>query len=161
MRLEKDLYSKYKKIEERFLRIFTPEYLMRELFGLPSISLIWEFPKGKLKFTSSETSLDCAKREFQEETGIRDYEIKTVAPVTFDFNDCGKSFKYTLYLADAVGLEINQFREHSYTECSEIAWINPHQCKLLLNHHMQKLYKKLNNFIKKMNKENYAKFICY
>jgi 8-oxo-dGTP pyrophosphatase MutT (NUDIX family) len=95
----------------------------------------WGFPKGKRKF--KETSLECALREFAEETKLDplDVVIKQTAPIIefYQGSNC-KLYKTVYYIGEAHHIlpyqlteYPNTIREHSISE--EVS--NLHWCRLL------------------------------
>lgn len=89
----------------------------------------WEFPKGRRNF--KEKDLDCALREFQEETGILLSKINIVENVLpFEEIFIGtnhKSYKHKYFLACINEIEepLNNFQ---LTEVSKIEWKTLEQC---------------------------------
>lgn len=89
----------------------------------------WEFPKGRRN--PKEKDLECAMREFQEETGISVSKIQIVENVLpFEEIFIGtnhKSYKHKYFLA-----YMNNFEEYldnfQITEVSKIEWKNIDKC---------------------------------
>jgi 8-oxo-dGTP pyrophosphatase MutT (NUDIX family) len=89
----------------------------------------WEFPKGRRN--PKEKDLECALREFQEETGISTKKITIVENVLpFEEIFIGtnhKSYKHKYFLA-----YMNEPEEHldnfQVTEVSKLEWKNIHKC---------------------------------
>ena len=89
----------------------------------------WEFPKGRRNF--KEKDLDCALREFEEETGILTSKIKIVENVLpFEEIFIGsnhKSYKHKYFLA-----YMNESEEYldnfQVTEVSKIEWKTIDEC---------------------------------
>ena len=89
----------------------------------------WEFPKGRRNF--KEKDLDCALREFEEETGILSSKINIIENVLpFEEIFIGtnhKSYKHKYFLA-----YMNDSEEYSnnfqVTEVSKIEWKSLEQC---------------------------------
>jgi 8-oxo-dGTP pyrophosphatase MutT (NUDIX family) len=89
----------------------------------------WEFPKGRRNF--KEKDLDCALREFEEETGILTSKIKIVENVLpFEEIFIGsnhKSYKHKYFLA-----YMNETEEYldnfQVTEVSKIEWKTIDEC---------------------------------
>jgi 8-oxo-dGTP pyrophosphatase MutT (NUDIX family) len=89
----------------------------------------WEFPKGRKNF--QEKDLDCAIREFQEETGYNMKHIHVIENIvpyeeTFIGNN-NKSYKHKYYLAhmDETIDKLNSFQR---TEVSKIEWKTIDEC---------------------------------
>ena len=89
----------------------------------------WEFPKGRRN--SKEKDLECAIREFEEETGISQTKITLIENVMpFEEIFIGsnlKSYKHKYFLAYMNEIEDN-LDNFQITEVSKIEWKNIHQC---------------------------------
>jgi 8-oxo-dGTP pyrophosphatase MutT (NUDIX family) len=89
----------------------------------------WEFPKGKRNL--QESDMDCALREFQEETGINFNRIKIIENVLpFEETFIGtnhKSYKHKYFLAHMQYTEeiLDNFQT---SEVSQIEWKNIDKC---------------------------------
>jgi 8-oxo-dGTP pyrophosphatase MutT (NUDIX family) len=89
----------------------------------------WEFPKGRRNF--KEKDLECALREFEEETGILSSKISIVENVLpFEEIFIGtnhKSYKHKYFLAymNEPDEYLNNFQ---VTEVSKIEWKSLEQC---------------------------------
>jgi 8-oxo-dGTP pyrophosphatase MutT (NUDIX family) len=89
----------------------------------------WEFPKGKRNL--QESDMDCALREFQEETGILFDRIKIIENVLpFEETFIGtnhKPYKHKYFLAHMQYTEeiLNNFQT---SEVSQIEWKNIDKC---------------------------------
>lgn len=62
---------------------------------------VWEIPKGR-KYRHDEKDIDCAIREFTEETGIKpeDYKLLLhIPPKTMSYVDAGVRYVYYYYIA--------------------------------------------------------------
>ena len=89
----------------------------------------WEFPKGRRNF--QEKDLDCALREFEEETGFSKRDIKIVENVIpFEEIFLGsnhKSYKHKYFLAytDNTTDELDKYQK---TEVSKLDWKTLEEC---------------------------------
>ena len=91
----------------------------------------WEFPKGRRNY--QEKDLDCALREFEEETGILRNNISIIENILpFEEIFIGtnhKSYKHKYFLAymksSSHGENIDNFQE---TEVSKLEWKTLEQC---------------------------------
>jgi 8-oxo-dGTP pyrophosphatase MutT (NUDIX family) len=89
----------------------------------------WEFPKGRRNF--QEKDLDCALREFEEETGISQNDIIIVDNLLpFEEMYIGsnhKCYKHKYFLAF---MNKNEESLHNFqkTEVSKLEWKNIDQC---------------------------------
>jgi 8-oxo-dGTP pyrophosphatase MutT (NUDIX family) len=89
----------------------------------------WEFPKGRRNF--KEKDLDCALREFEEETGILSSKIKIIENVLpFEEIFIGtnhKSYKHKYFLAYMNDPE-EYLDKFQVTEVSKIEWKTIDEC---------------------------------
>jgi 8-oxo-dGTP pyrophosphatase MutT (NUDIX family) len=92
----------------------------------------WEFPKGKKM--NKETDIQCAYREFTEETGIQKDKFKIIENVLpFEETFIGtnyKSYKHKYYLAILNNLdnELN-LQHYQKSEVSKLEWKTLSQCE--------------------------------
>jgi len=89
----------------------------------------WEFPKGRKKI--HEKMVECAVREFIEETGYSKNDIKIIDNVIpFEEVFIGsniKSYKHKYYLAILVG-NTTPLNPIQYSEISKINWLSYEEC---------------------------------
>jgi 8-oxo-dGTP pyrophosphatase MutT (NUDIX family) len=89
----------------------------------------WEFPKGRKN--NKEKDLECALREFEEETGISSDDIDIVENIIpFEETFIGtnhKAYKHKYFLAYTknVHIDLNNFQK---TEVSKLEWKNYDEC---------------------------------
>jgi 8-oxo-dGTP pyrophosphatase MutT (NUDIX family) len=90
----------------------------------------WEFPKGRRNF--QEKDLDCALREFEEETGISQDLLKVVENLMpFEETFIGTNFKsykhkyFLAFLKDDSEINLENFQQ---TEVSKIEWKTLNDC---------------------------------
>jgi 8-oxo-dGTP pyrophosphatase MutT (NUDIX family) len=97
----------------------------------------WEFPKGRRNY--QEKDLDCALREFEEETGLSKKQIQVVENLMpFEEIFIGsnhKSYKHKYFLACATNININvnvnnnnSLHNFQKTEVSKIEWKTLEEC---------------------------------
>ena len=114
----------------------------------------WGIPKGRRN--DRETNLECAIREFLEETGIKEQDLiiyKNVIPLEEVYTGTNNlKYKHIYYLATIRNdeyymdnLEIDSSNYEQYTEISNIKWFN---MKDSINHIRPYYYSKI-NIIKK------------
>ena len=89
----------------------------------------WEFPKGRRNF--QEKDLECALREFEEETGISQQKI-TIVENLLPFEEIfigtnHKSYKHKYFLAYMNEIE-NYMENFQVTEVSKLEWKNINEC---------------------------------
>jgi len=89
----------------------------------------WEFPKGRR--STREGNMDCAIREFEEETDLSKDEynvLRNVIPLSEEFTGSnGVRYKHVYYLALYKGsrdLSINTSRYEQYSEIGDIKWLS-------------------------------------
>ncbi len=100
----------------------------------------WEFPKGRKEF--NETEIECALREFEEETGIPKQSVQLIDNVSgFDENYVGTNYvayKHRYFLAQ-INYELNvesgnnnrksiSLTNFQQTEVSRLEWKTLDQC---------------------------------
>ena len=92
----------------------------------------WELPKGRR--SSRERDIDCAIREFEEETDLNksDYNIITnLLPINEEYiGTNGVRYKHIYYYAMFIGdkeLTINQDKYEQYSEISDMEWVHIQQ----------------------------------
>lgn len=89
----------------------------------------WEFPKGRRNF--QEKDLDCAIREFEEETGFNKKDIKIIENILpFEEIFIGsnhKSYKHKYFLAytDSVTDDLQNYQQ---SEVSKLGWKTLDEC---------------------------------
>jgi len=92
----------------------------------------WEFPKGRRN--NKEKDLECALREFEEETGINKNKINVVENISpFEEIFIGtnhKSYKHKYFLAymEEENEEMADLEHYQVTEVSKIEWKTIDRC---------------------------------
>jgi len=122
----------------------------------------WGFPKGRRNLR--ETDIQCAIREFTEETGVKsiDYNILHIKPVCESFMGTNNiRYKHIYYIAkakDTLGdtIEIDTNNINQISEISDIQWVSfVDVLKKIRSYNIEK-----KNMLEKLNKilvENYIK----
>jgi 8-oxo-dGTP pyrophosphatase MutT (NUDIX family) len=90
----------------------------------------WEFPKGRRNF--QEKDLECALREFEEETGYSSKDI-TVVENLLPFEELfigsnHKSYKHKYYLACMKNKEDDTLQNFQRAEVSKLEWKTLEEC---------------------------------
>jgi len=89
----------------------------------------WEFPKGRRNY--QEKDLDCAIREFEEETGFLKKDIKIIEnlmPIEEIFIGSNhKSYKHKYFLAYTEHIN-NNLDKYQETEVSKLEWKTLEEC---------------------------------
>ena len=89
----------------------------------------WEFPKGRRNY--KETDMDCAFREFEEETGLSRKNIHLIENIIpyeeYFIGSNFKAYKHKFYLAytSNYDLPMTNFQK---TEVSNMAWMSFEEC---------------------------------
>ena len=111
----------------------------------------WGFPKGRRNF--QEKDLNCALREFEEETGINKSDVKVIlniVPYEEIFTGSNlKSYKHKYYLGH-VDEDIELTNNFQKTEVCEVKWLAYDDCiKKIRNYNLEKknILSKINNVL--------------
>ena len=133
--------------------------LLQKLFEVKSewVETEWGIPKGRRN--DKESNIECAIREFLEETGLKEKDLivyKNVIPLEEIYTGINNlKYKHVYYLATIKNdeyymdnLEIDSSNYEQYTEISNINWFN---MKDSINHIRPYYYSKI-NIIKKHSK---------
>ena len=90
----------------------------------------WEFPKGRRN--NKEKDLDCALREFEEETGISKEKliiVENIMPFEEIFIGTNhKSYKHKYFLAYINEINDESLQNYQITEVSKIEWKTIDEC---------------------------------
>lgn len=123
----------------------------------------WGFPKGKRNV--KEMSIECAKREFEEETGVSSTLILMDGeePVVENFTNINnKSYRSIYYTAKYIGnqdiaLSVDQTNANQCTEIEDLCWVKYEDAVNLFRHYYTGKLKCLehvhNIFKKRINNE--------
>jgi ADP-ribose pyrophosphatase YjhB (NUDIX family) len=128
----------------------------------------WGFPKGRRNY--KEQDIDCAKREFSEETGLDKndiYLINNVIPVREDFLGTNNvRYRHIYYLAKIretaknKELAIDLDNLSQIAEIGDIEWLDNEECLLKIRETEKYRKNTVNNvfdFLKKLNNNFYLK----
>ncbi len=111
------------------------EYSLERLIKLSKYeyrSAEWGFPKGRRNMR--EKNIECANREFQEETNLKesDYQVVNLSPVEETFRGInGTLYKHIYYISQAcrkLDLKIDKENYHQTIEIGSIQWFTLNQC---------------------------------
>lgn len=149
-----DRHKYYLTHKNRFERNFLADKgrRLRTLLNLShSSETIWEFPKGRKAF-SEERDLNCAIREFEEETQLtpEHYRILPETPITTVVQDAHKRFISTYFVAllqpkyeprfpsdrlgyyrKSVNIKLNYNNPHQVSEVLSLQWVNLQKLSVL------------------------------
>ena len=130
-----DESSSFKKFELLKLGIMynNDRYTLKTLIDNSTTNWIeteWEFPKGRRNYL--EKDLDCALREFEEETGYSQTAINIVENLLpFEEIFIGsnhKSYRHKYFLAYLTDTNINDLVSYQKSEVSKIEWKTKDEC---------------------------------
>lgn len=166
---EFDIYNIYQKKKSKFLKLINSDTKKEKLCNLINEStnseLLWEIPKGGQE--NEENNIDCAVREFYEETSISPKYIQIYyhqKPIVETYTDNFITYKNIYYLAkinnkykNKVKLKINFNSFEQIKEIESIRWISLNKIKFLkldeqTHKKTVKLYKRIINLFKKLQK---------
>jgi len=112
----------------------------------------WEFPKGRRNY--QEKDLDCALREFEEETGYSKKDVTVIENILpFEEMFIGsnhKSYKHKYFLA-YMNETIDNLQNYQKTEVSKLEWKTIEECLYAIrpyNLEKRKLIHNVNNILK-------------
>lgn len=119
-----------------------------------SVNKIWEIPKGR-KRGPNETDLQCAIREFTEETGVAKklYKVFPWAKRTYSYLDGGTRYMNTYYIAFTkhnFEPRINFSLQDQIDEICDIKWMNIDEIRFIDDTgRLEKFVRPIFNFVKK------------
>lgn len=125
-----------------------------------SLPLVWEIPKGRI--SKGESFIECAMREFKEETFISPdgYKIINNKPIAINHisseNIC-YVYKYFIAIYDNDYKYKNKYDVSKYTETINSKWVTLTNCELIDNgqNRLYRLCKKILRIFKKKCKNGY------
>jgi 8-oxo-dGTP pyrophosphatase MutT (NUDIX family) len=132
---EENISKKKFEILKEGVNISGNIYTLKDIIEMSNTSwneTEWEFPKGRRN--QKEKDLDCALREFEEETGISKNNltvIENILPFEEIFigsNHKSYKHKYFLALMDNSDSDINHLNNFQTTEVSKIEWKTIDKC---------------------------------
>jgi 8-oxo-dGTP pyrophosphatase MutT (NUDIX family) len=115
---------------------------------------IWEIPKGR-KRSKVESDLNCAIREFGEETNVHKkmYKLFPTAKRTYSFIDGGIRYINTYYIAHTkINIEprINFGTQEQVDEICDIRWMSIEEIRMCdPTHRLEKFIRPIFNYVKK------------
>lgn len=163
--IHKLYHEKKNKFESNFLR--DKGAMLQDLIQQSTNSeILWEIPKGRKDSNNSlhETNLDCAIREFYEETSIPSDKYKVlydVEPIIDSFIDNSTIYKTVYYAAKLIDYDyvphINFKNFEQISEIEQIKWVSITEIRFFkLQVHaynrLHQLYTRIIKLFKKSNK---------
>lgn len=119
---------------------------------------VWEIPKGR-KRSKNEAEINCAIREFHEETGISPsgYKLYPEFTRTCSFSDNGITYTNTYYLAftrNPIQPDIKMSNKEQCDELTELKWMDLNEIRLVdLDGRLEKVIKPMMNYLKNRFRE--------
>lgn len=90
----------------------------------------WEFPKGRKNY--HEREVNCALREFEEETGISKDKLNIISNILpceeMFIGSNHKAYKHKYYLAYLENINLDNYSLYQKAEVSKISWKTIHEC---------------------------------
>ena len=161
-------YEKFKRLSVGYIFNKTKEFINLHYFVKNSntkyIHTEWEFPKGRRN--NRETNLECAKREFMEETNYSysDYKlINNIVPFTEEFMGENRvRYKYIYYIGYLISKDKEVFIDPSNkdqcNELKDIKWLTiDESLDIIRNYHhtRRNVISKISALIESIMKNDY------
>lgn len=158
--------AKFNKLKEGFyfnkLKIFINLDYFLNKSKINYFDSEWEFPKGRRN--KKESNIECAKREFNEETNynINDYQlIENIIPFNEEYVSENKiKYKHVYYIGFLINKNkqaiIDFKNENQYKEVKDIKWLTKEESlnKLRNYHHTRrKIINQVYNFIENIDRQ--------
>ena len=130
-----DFYIKKKNKFESVFLTDNGRRLRYLIYDTKNTDLIWEIPKGRKN--KKETNMDCAIREFKEETGvgIESYNLMfEINPVVESYTSMNVNYTHSYYIAytDNIFNPVVNFRSsHQIAEIGAIRWADAERVKYM------------------------------
>lgn len=137
--------TKFNKIKQGIIHdgnIITLNDLLKEIpskYDTPE----WGFPKGR-RSNNTEDNIQCAKREFMEETGMLPNQfnvLEYISPFSEEYESSnGNFYKCVYYVANCdINLELKIRNEKQAHEVQAIGWFSKETClKMIRPYHLEK-----------------------
>ena len=148
-------YDSYMKKKRKFELLFLYDggiYIKNFVHNSIDGIIKWEIPRGKKE--KEENMLDCAIREFKEETGIcvNNYNILFgIEPIVDTYVSSGIQYIHTYYMAMETGNAPHAIKNLS--EIEESQWLNVNALKYMKSH----IY--IHSLVKSIVKK-YTNYLC-
>tara|TARA_Y100001970_G_C14169367_1_gene823229 strand:- start:469 stop:1302 length:834 start_codon:yes stop_codon:yes gene_type:complete len=148
-------YDKFKRLKDGFVYKKRDIFINLQYFVDNSktsyLMTEWEFPKGRRNYRESD--LDCAVREFQEETNYRedDYRlIMNISPFTEEFvGENRVRYKYLYYIGYLLNHDkvvcIDKDNKDQVTELKDIKWVTKSEALSMIRDYHHTRFKIIND----------------
>lgn len=156
----KNYLGKKRIFEKNFLYNQNNQKLLIDLINeTNTVNTIWEIPKGQIN--KNETLLDCAIREFKEETNIdiSKYHIISYKPVIYTYIDENITYRNIYYLCQADCDLIPKISFKSYKQISEIEDIKWMKLQELYKENISPKMKNISIKLFKKIKKEFKKYL--
>jgi len=150
----------YNKKKSKFESVFLGDGgagLRSIMNGTHNAGLMWEIPKGRK--CNNEMTMDCAIREFKEETNMRSSRytlLTTIDPSTESYINMGITYVNKYYMAHTDMQNhprINFTTNHQVSEIADIRWMNTADVRVVdpvgrLSRQIKKILARYRGYIK-------------
>jgi 8-oxo-dGTP pyrophosphatase MutT (NUDIX family) len=139
--MKQEHYDRYLHLKHEFTKTFSVDKgkRLKDLINRSNnIESLWEIPKGH-KCNPQEKELNCALREFEEETGIpsSDYKILDEHPFALKYTSAKVNYHNMYYLAiiendkwmDSRNLKVDYKNISQFGEIGDIRWMDINKVK--------------------------------
>jgi len=157
---ELTFYKLFVRNKEVFSKTFIKykKYTLTDLLkNCKSFNTLWEVPKGRKN--TNETKLDCALREFKEETGINSKFIHIIdhVPFTYKFNNSNVNYRYVYFLAvcfKRIKPEVYFNNADQILEVEQIKWSSKHDISTIDDNRLKTITSKIFSICKNIKARN-------
>ncbi len=121
------------KFETTFCNVADPQRLRRLISTATHAQRMWEIPKGK-KSKRDEPELNCAVREFREETNITKKKYKIIPGASREESYIDESIRYThkyFFALAGDSLPVNPQISATNAETCEVRWMTMDEIRLV------------------------------
>jgi 8-oxo-dGTP pyrophosphatase MutT (NUDIX family) len=153
------LYHRNKKIFNETFNNGNAMMLIDIIKTSKSISNVWEIPKGRKN--KNEDGLNCAIREFEEETNIKCHRMTFLDHPPFKFTFCNMGVRYTyIYyisvLKSPITPRVKFSNKDQIVEVGQIKWLTMKDLYFINDPQLITIYKKIHKIVKnkRINKPN-------
>lgn len=126
--------NEYENAKKKFQKMDVKNMILESLKETKWNESEFSIPKGRKN--TSEKILDCALREFTEETGINTENLKCIFPMPIEelfMGSNGVMYKHIYYIAEANTSDIPEIDNSNYLQVGEIKYINWFSYKEAMN----------------------------
>jgi 8-oxo-dGTP pyrophosphatase MutT (NUDIX family) len=143
---------RYRDLEHQFRIRFNQEIIDRLLINTSNVDMNWDIPRGRKK--RGEKELDCAFREFYEETGIPPTDYTILSPDFFITHKI--TTRTTTYVNIYYPAKMRNASKHldrtmkfylpsDFNEIQGVRWVNFNQIDSFINPNIKYIFTEVNN----------------